>query len=564
MEYRRFETEDHARGYAQWRPQPPVAVAEAIVQFTSEGKKIEVACDVACGSGQLTFVLAPFCQRIVGLDISPAQIHEAKIRLKNNPEKYTTLSFKVSSGYNLPFPDSSVDLVTVNQAIHWFDLNRFYSEVDRVLKPGGVLSISSHKRYTLEERGRTPDENKLLNDVVAQFREEHLQRYNPVQRVDFTDPSFPSPWKESETAVLEEPSFVRVHENIPVQTILNRIQTLSSFQELKETDGHEKAESILKDLIASMNLKYPDDGLKVIYPYRVLLRPSMEIKKFEEAAHTREYARWRPSPPKLLVDAIVQFTTLGRKIGSGADIVSTVPSACDVACGSGQLTFKLAPFCNQIVGVDISASQIEEAKKKMRTDSFTGGFKNLKFEVTSAYNLPFPDSCLSLVTVNQAAHWFDMDEFYVEVDRVLKPGGVLSISGHGRCRLEERGRTPRQNAFLDAAYSKFYEEHLVPYFPVKTIDYRNLCYASPWSGAETLDYIDDPSFVTVFDDIPIDSFFKYIRTISAFQEFKAVHGRDAAEALLMELARSMGLSEPEGLRVIYPYSLLLRQKPLYK
>ncbi|CAG0899282.1 unnamed protein product [Cyprideis torosa] len=272
MEHRKFETKDHAKGYAQWRPQPPVAVAEAMVQFTSAGKKIELACDVACGSGQLTFVLAPFCQRIVGLYISPAQIQEAEIRLKNNPEKFTGVSFKVSSGYNLPFSDSSVDLVTVNQAIHWFDLDRFYAEVDRVLKPGGVLSISSHKVYTLEERGRSPSENARLNDLVVRFREEHLERYNSVHMVDFTDPCFPSPWKESETVILEEPCFVTVHENIPVQAFLNRLQTLSTFQELKETEGHEKAKTILKDLVASMNLKHPDDGLKVINPYHVLLR----------------------------------------------------------------------------------------------------------------------------------------------------------------------------------------------------------------------------------------------------------------------------------------------------
>ena len=37
--------------------------------------------------------------------------------------------------------DSSLDLVTICQALHWLDLDTFYSEAERVLKPGGVLAV---------------------------------------------------------------------------------------------------------------------------------------------------------------------------------------------------------------------------------------------------------------------------------------------------------------------------------------------------------------------------------------------------------------------------------------
>lgn len=45
--------------------------------------------------------------------------------------------------------NDSIDLITVAQALHWFDVERFFAEVCRVLRPGGVLAIWSYERTSL-------------------------------------------------------------------------------------------------------------------------------------------------------------------------------------------------------------------------------------------------------------------------------------------------------------------------------------------------------------------------------------------------------------------------------
>eukprot|EP00094_Tigriopus_californicus_P004082 TCALIF_03933-PA protein Name:"Similar to DDB_G0268948 Putative methyltransferase DDB_G0268948 (Dictyostelium discoideum)" AED:0.07 eAED:0.07 QI:0/0.5/0.44/0.66/0.75/0.66/9/2714/238 len=97
----------------------------------------ERAVDVGCGSGQSTFVLQPHFKEIIGIDVSSTQIEEAKKLLNHD----STITFKVGPGESLPFLDRSCDLVTCCQTIHWLDIPKFYSEVDRILKPGGILAV---------------------------------------------------------------------------------------------------------------------------------------------------------------------------------------------------------------------------------------------------------------------------------------------------------------------------------------------------------------------------------------------------------------------------------------
>ncbi|WP_390616018.1 class I SAM-dependent methyltransferase [Botrimarina colliarenosi] len=90
-----------------------------------------MAWDCACGNGQVAVGLAEYFGRIEATDVSAEQI--------SNAPTVEGVHFSVSESESTPFDDQSFDLVCVGQALHWFDYDRFWSELDRVLKPGGVL-----------------------------------------------------------------------------------------------------------------------------------------------------------------------------------------------------------------------------------------------------------------------------------------------------------------------------------------------------------------------------------------------------------------------------------------
>ncbi len=155
-----FEESDHAKIYSLFRPVPPKSLVAQIADFTKVDKALAV--DVGCGSGQSSLVLAPHFAKVVGLDISESQIKEAR---ENSHE--ANLEFRVSdSNGGLDFEDASVSAVTACQAIHWFDIPRFYSESRRILVPGGVLAVYG---YHFTDVSPVVENHEKLNRLRDEF-----------------------------------------------------------------------------------------------------------------------------------------------------------------------------------------------------------------------------------------------------------------------------------------------------------------------------------------------------------------------------------------------------------
>ena len=104
-------------------------------------------------------------EKVIGIDVSSAQIEQAqKLGLSNK------VQFQVGPAEKLEnFKDSSVDLVSCCQAIHWFDFAAFYQEVDRVLRPqGGLLAIYGyHLTEPVGPNTQAAAKIKALRDKVV-------------------------------------------------------------------------------------------------------------------------------------------------------------------------------------------------------------------------------------------------------------------------------------------------------------------------------------------------------------------------------------------------------------
>ena len=142
-----FDTPSIADAYVKYRPTYGPDVYDAIVKFCKETDSCDfsLAIDVGCGSGQSTLPLTKHFHKVIGLDVSEAQIAKA-------PKDFPNLSFRVGPAEDLSFVESGcVDLVTVAQAMHWMDVKLLYPEVERVLKPGGAFVVFGYGLTTLDE-----------------------------------------------------------------------------------------------------------------------------------------------------------------------------------------------------------------------------------------------------------------------------------------------------------------------------------------------------------------------------------------------------------------------------
>ncbi|MDJ0918721.1 MAG: class I SAM-dependent methyltransferase [Woeseiaceae bacterium] len=119
--------------YRSYRPRYPV---ELFAYLRQVAPSPSLAWDCATGNGQAATMLAQQFASVIATDASAEQIAEA--------ERAGNLSYRVETAENTTMADSSVDLTTVAQALHWFDLPAFAAEVRRVSAPDAVLSAWSY------------------------------------------------------------------------------------------------------------------------------------------------------------------------------------------------------------------------------------------------------------------------------------------------------------------------------------------------------------------------------------------------------------------------------------
>ncbi len=115
--------------YANYRPRYPAELFQFLVD---QCRRHELAWDCATGSGQAAVALGEFFACVIATDASDTQIACAI--------PHANVSYRVATAEASGLDDASVDVLTVGQALHWFDRERFYAEAKRVLAPGGLLA----------------------------------------------------------------------------------------------------------------------------------------------------------------------------------------------------------------------------------------------------------------------------------------------------------------------------------------------------------------------------------------------------------------------------------------
>jgi SAM-dependent methyltransferase len=176
----------HAAIYREARPTYPAALFEWLAQ---QAPDCELAWDCGCGNGQATIALAEHFVRVIGTDPSANQIA--------NAEGAANIDYRVEPAEQSSLTNKSASLATVAQALHWLDHARFYAEVKRVLKPGGVLAAWAYSDCNTGDVAIDRLKDRLYVDLTGPYwpTERALvetgYRMLPFPFVEIAAPPFP-------------------------------------------------------------------------------------------------------------------------------------------------------------------------------------------------------------------------------------------------------------------------------------------------------------------------------------------------------------------------------------
>lgn len=165
-----------AQTYANYRPQYP---AELYTWLASISPSTQLVWDCACGTGQASIGLAEHFQQVIATDASEQQIAAAK--------PHPNIEWRVAPAEVSGLAEQSVDLITVAQALHWFDLDKFYAEAQRVLKVEGVLAVWTYGVLKIGE--------PQIDAIIQNFYSDVVGAYWPPERAlvesGYKDLAFP-------------------------------------------------------------------------------------------------------------------------------------------------------------------------------------------------------------------------------------------------------------------------------------------------------------------------------------------------------------------------------------
>ncbi|MFI5218884.1 MAG: class I SAM-dependent methyltransferase [Bacteroidia bacterium] len=210
--------------YLRFRPVYPAAVFDYIVSLAASHN---LAWDAGTGNGQVAVELAGRFAQVYATDISENQLKHAIAR--------ENIIYKIENASQCSLPDDSFDLVTVSQAIHWFDFETFYSEVKRTLKAEGAIAVIGYGLFRM---------NKKVDAVIDHFYETILSGFwNDERRyLDESYRTIPFPFDE-----ITPPAFA-IEYYWGVEQVMGYLRSWSAVNNYLNTRKEDPVQLISNDL----------------------------------------------------------------------------------------------------------------------------------------------------------------------------------------------------------------------------------------------------------------------------------------------------------------------------
>lgn len=238
-------TDDHfstvAENYSLFRPLYP---SDLFMYLTSLVNTHDLAWDCGTGNGQAAIALVRYFNRVFATDISDKQIAHA--------EKHERIEYISAQAHKTNLDDQSVDIITVAQALHWFDLPAFFKETRRVLKPGGILAVWMYGKMKVDDTS--------IQNIINNFYTNIIGSYWPEQRIHIDNQyaSLDFPFNE-----LTTPAF-KIESALVLEELTGYIRTWSATRNYSLAHQHDPVSILEKELISCWD--EPDFPVTVHWP----------------------------------------------------------------------------------------------------------------------------------------------------------------------------------------------------------------------------------------------------------------------------------------------------------
>ena len=234
--------------YAKYRPEYPQDLFDYIL---SNVKERQTAWDCATGNGQTAKELAKYFTDIYATDISQKQIDNAHIA--------PNIHYTIQPAEQTDFADDTFDLITVSQALHWFQFDKFFAEVKRVIKPGGYLAAWMYAGIRI-----TPDINNLIkkhhSDTLAEFWDKERKL------VDDNYAGIIFPFEEMKTPLF------RIEYKWTLAELEGYLHTWSALQKFIKEKNYNPVDDLIKEISAF----WTEEKMTIFFP--VYLRMAKIVK----------------------------------------------------------------------------------------------------------------------------------------------------------------------------------------------------------------------------------------------------------------------------------------------
>lgn len=227
---------EQSNWYAQYRPTYPEPLYQEIV---SHVRNKAVAWDCATGNGQCAARLAKDFTRVVATDKSWDQLAKAA--------PASNIHYMLAAAEQTPFVSNTFDLITVAQALHWFNTNAFFEEVRRVGKPGGIIACWGYgEAFTASP----------ADEVIQLFYHQILKGFWPPERkhIDTAYQEIAFPFQQVNTDV----SQLHIEKHYSFYDLLGYFQSWSAvkqFQQQKQQNPVDLIRDSLREKWENPNLK---------------------------------------------------------------------------------------------------------------------------------------------------------------------------------------------------------------------------------------------------------------------------------------------------------------------